>query len=245
MPKLEDIRIKEPTDLDNDEKNVLNESWDDLSEEERGTFKDIKVEEKPFAFKSQEEFDKAVTTKTEKVLEDKEKAKQEEEEAKKRPPEEEFFPKDYQAPDWNKAAKDMYPKFRDRMLKEQGETNKKRQDQIDKINKTFDEEVKELAKKENIPEDDTKARKTFSTELSKIGLEYTGVTNMTQAHKIWKVLKTEKKEEVPERQSDLASKIGRSSGEGTTVKERSHKELSGRSMDELIEEDSNKLGVKG
>jgi hypothetical protein len=247
MADLDDIKVKDPTTLTDEEKGVLKDSWDSLTDDEKGTFKDVNPPSVPetFGFKSQEEFDKAVTERTEKILADKETARLEEERKKLLPPEEDFFPPNFQAKDWNEAARIMFPKFKEKIFKEQEMTTKQRQEQIDKINQEFDKEIESIVvSNPELPKKGTPERKDWETELAKVGMEYP-VRNMTQAYNIWKALKGGKSEEpVSNRQKDLASKIGRSGGEGTVVKERSHKELSGRSMDDLIEEDLAKLGVK-
>lgn len=206
---------------------------------------DKDVKEPEFSFKSQEDLDKAIATGVEATLEAKEAARLEEEKAKVQPPEEDFFDKDFVAKDWNEAAKTMYPKFKERLLKEQEMTAKERQDQLTKINKEFDEEIENLAKEDKeIPVKGTPERTDWDKEISKIGIEYP-VKNMTQAYNIWKALKgTKPKNDIPEKQKDLASKISRGGGEGTPVKQRSHQELSNRSMDELIDDDLASLGVK-
>ena len=254
---LEDVRLKEPDELKDDEKAFLKEHADDLTDDEKGIFKDVitekeekKEEEKEFKFNSQEEFDKAVTTRTEQILADKEKARKEEEEKAKQGKEgedERFFPEGYQAKDWNEAAKEMYPKFRERISKEQEAVRSKTQETLDKINQEFDAEIEAIATEDKtVPAKGTKEREEFETELSQIGVEYTGVTNMTQAYKIWKALNTgeKKTEDVSIKQKDLAAKVGRTGGEGTTVKQKTYREIAGRSMDEMIEADLESMGVK-
>ena len=253
---LEDVRIKEVADLSDEEKDLLKEKWDDLTEDEQTIFKDVNTEgagkgeeDKEFKFESKEDFDKAVSERTEAILADKEKARKEEEEKAKGKGEEDerFFPDGYQAKDWNEAAKEMFPKFRERIFKEQNEVRQKTQETLDNINKEFDAEIEAIATEDkSIPSKGTKERDDFETELSQIGIEYQGVTNMTQAYKIWKALNTgeKKTEEVSSKQRDLAGKVGRTGGEGEPAKQRSYKEMSGRSMDEMIEEDLESMGVK-
>ena len=254
--ELEDVRIKEVADLSDEEKDFLKEKWDDLTEDEQTIFKDVNTEgagkgeeDKEFKFESKEDFDKAVSERTEAILADKGRARKEEVGRAKGKGEEDerFFPDGYQAKDWNEAAKEMFPKFRERIFKEQNEVRQKTQETLDNINKEFDAEIETIAKEDKtIPAKGTKERDDFETELSQIGIEYQGVTNMTQAYKIWQALNSggKKTEEVGEKQKSLASKVGRTGGEGETVKKRSYKEISGRSMDELIDEDLEAMGVK-
>ena len=253
MEDFETIRLKEIEELTDSDKDVLKQHAEELTDDEKGIFKDIiteeKKEEKEFKFGSQEEFDNAVTERTEAILAEKEKARKEEEEKAKQGKEgeeERYFPEGYQAKDWNEAAKEMFPKFREKIFKEQNEVRQKTQETLDNINKEFDAEIEAIAAEDKtIPTKGTPERETFETELSQIGVEYQGVTNMTQAYKIWKALNTGgKKQEVGEKQKSLAEKVGRTGGEGETVKKRSYKEIAGRSMDELIDQDLEEMGVK-
>ncbi len=255
---LEDVRLKEADELDDKEKALLKENWDDLTEEEQSVFKDtVNPEEKKkegkeeeFKFESKEELDKTVQDKVDARLAEIEKEKKEAEDKAKQTKEgedEPFFPEGYQAKDWNEAAKTLYPKFREKIFKEQSEARTKAQEQIDNINKEFDEEIKTIAKEnKDVPAEGTKEREVFEKELGEIGIKYKGVTTMTDAYDIYKALHSggEKKEEVGIKQRDLASKVGRTGGEGTEVKERTYAKLSGSSMDALVEEELAKMGVK-
>lgn len=262
MDTLDDIRLKTADELTDEDKSVLKEKWDELTDEEKDAFKDTvtpeKKEEKEekeeaFSFKSKEEFEEEVSKRIKQTIEEREKARKEEEEKKNKPDQERFFPEGYQAKDWNDAAERMYPKFRERFVKEQQEVSQKTQEALDKINAGFDEEIEGLSKADKtIPAKGTKEREAFETELFQIGVDYKGVTNMTEAYDLYKVKhgKTEKKEEEEEkeevstRQRDLASKVGKSGGEGTEIKARKYSEISRRSMDDLLEEDLAKMGVK-
>ena len=257
MVDFEDIRLKTADELTDDDKTVLKEKWGDLTDEEKEAFKESvtpekkkEEEEEAFAFKSKEEFEKAVGERVEHTIEQREKDRKEAEERAKKPVEERFFPEGYQAKDWNEAAEKMYPQFRERFSKEQQEVSRKTQETLDKINKGFDEEINTLATEDKtIPAKGTKDRETFEAELFQIGVDYKGVTTMTDAHKIYKAIhgkqeKEEEKEEVGTRQRDLASKVGKSGGEGTEIKQRKYSEIARRSMDDLIEEDLAKAGVK-
>ena len=257
MDTFEDIRLKTAEELDDSDKALLKEKWGDLTDEEKEAFKEAvnpeeKKEEKEeaFAFKSKEEFEKAVGERVEQTIEQREKDRKEAEEKAKKPAEERFFPEDYKAKDWNEAAEKMYPQFRERFVKEQQDVSKKTQETLDKINKGFDEEIDTLAGEDKtIPAKGTKDRETFEADLFQIGVDYKGVTTMTDAYKIYKAThgthgKEEEKEEVGTRQRDLASKVGKSGGEGTEIKARKYSEISRRSMDDLLEEDLEKLGVK-
>ena len=258
MAAFDDIRLKAADELNDEDKSVLKENWEELTDEEKDAFKDSvtpeekkKEEEEAFSFKSKDEFEKAINERVQKTIEDREAEARDREEKKNKPAEERFFPEGYQAKDWNAAAEEMYPKFRERFAKEDQEARKKTQEALDNINKGFDEEITTLAGEDKeIPKKGTKERDTFEAELFQIGVDYKGVTTMTDAYKIYKAVhggkakEEEEKEEVGTRQRDLASKVGRSGGEGTEVKQRKYSEISRRSMDELLDEDLAKMGVK-
>lgn len=258
MEDFDDIRLKTADELTTEDKSVLKEKWTDLTDEEREAFKEsVNPEEKKeesFAFKSKEEFDQAVSERTKQIIEDREKARKEAEEKKNKPEDDRWFPEGYQAKDWNAAAEEMYPKFRERFIKENQEATKKTQEALDEINKGFDVEIDTMAREDKaIPAKGTKEREAFETELFQIGVDYKGVTTMTDAYKIYKAVhggKTEKKgeeeeeEPVSTKQRDLASKVGKSGGESSEVKLRKYSEISRRSMDDLLDEDLTKMGVK-
>ena len=255
MTDFEDIRLKTADELTDDDKSILKEKWGDLTDEEKEAFKESVIpeekkeeKEEAFSFKSKEEFEKAVGERVEQTIEQREKERKDAEEKAKKPAEERFFPEGYQAKDWNEAAEKMYPQFRERFSREQQDVSKKTQETLDKINKGFDEEINTLAgENKTIPAKGTKDRETFEADLFQIGVDYKGVTTMTDAYKIYKAThekKEEEKEEVDTRLRDLASKVGKSGGEGTEIKQRKYSEISRRSMDDLLEEDIAKAGVK-
>lgn len=244
---LDEARLKEIDDLTDEDKTSLQDNRDDLTEDERETFKDV-IEEEGAAFKTKEEVDKYLeekwaekTEKEETAKKDAEEAEREEEERKAaekkgEAPATPFFDPKYKAEGWEGFAQDFYkkatPRFIEAMRKAQGEDRAKQQTQIDKINQGFDQELEDLRKAgEPIPEKGTKERLAFNKELAKVGTEFRGVSNMTDAYKIYKATKGTRKSGVAH---DTARRVG---GGGATPggkqKERKYKDVASRTMDEV------------
>lgn len=259
---LDDIRLKMSDELNEDERKFLNEHVGELNDEEKEAYKDIITSEElpkgkegegeeEIKFKSQADFDKAVDAVVAKAIAQKEEerktAEEEEKRRKETPPDDRFFPEGYQAKDWNEAAKEMYGKFEERFTKKQEQTKRETQTALEKINQEFDKEIEDLSAQDSaIPAKGTKERDEFDRELAEIGVEFAGVTNMTQAYKIYQALHTgkTKTEGVPESQRRIASNVGRSGGERTQISERKYKDIHGRTMDDLLDEELAKHGVK-
>lgn len=244
--EIDDIRLKEVDELSDDEKGFLREHREDLTDEEMESFKGVLEEKKEdeddkgFSFKSQEELDKYLEEKLEERLEVKEKERQEEEERIKREKEtgeEEFFPKDYKATNWDEAFKKVYPKLEEKILGKLGKMNAEQKAKVEEINKTFDKQIDDiLAKNKDLPE-----REDLEKELNGIVLKFKGVTDMNEAFEIYKAVKSA---ENKDKQKDLAKKIG-SGGGGEKGEEdkRKYLDVHTKSLDELMDEEIEKLGV--
>ena len=264
---LEDIRLKEPDELTDEEGKFLKENADDLTDEEKETFKDQlkeeEKEEKGFAFKSEEEFKSAVSKAVTDAVAASKKAEGEEAEEKKeeekKGKEEDFVDPTWKAPNWNEAAKRLFPVFRDRIIGEIQTLNAKQRDRLAEINEEFDKEIEDLAKiDKTIPAKGTAERDEFEAELARIGAENKSVTNMTGAYGLWKAkggkieIKEEeeqKKEEgtpvegteVSSRQKELAKKVSRGGAEKKTYKEKSYARIASRTLGDLVAEEAEKL----
>ena len=204
MPELdlEDVRLKEPDELSDDEAKFLKENAGELTDDEKGIFKEqLKEDEKEdeeddekkgFSFASKDEFDTAVadaTAKAIKAAKDAEEAEKAGKESEKEEKTEDFFEEGYKAKNWNEAAKAMYPKFKERVIADLQGMSKAQKDKLDEINKEFDKEIEELAGKDKaIPTKGTKEREAFEADLADIGVKYKGVTTMTEAYEIYKAV---------------------------------------------------------
>jgi hypothetical protein len=256
MTQLEDIdREKEYTDYTDEEKQVIRDNAENLSDTDKEVFKPIleekEDEKQPLTFKDEEELNTYLDKREKQKAEETERLEQEEEERKKQYP---FFEPNEPLPkDWNEAMNRVYPKFKERMTQEQQEELKKRREEIDKINKQFDEEIETLRKtNESIPEAGTDDRKVFDQELSKIAVKY-NLTTMTEAYNLKKAFDAQKQTEskdtetetppptpsgagAPQTQTQTARRVGRSGGtKGSGTKK--YSDIAGKTMDELLEEE--------
>ena len=264
---LDEIRLKDVEELDDEDKKILVERQDELTDEERETFSEVvkfeekeekeekekeeeEEEEKPFTFGSQEEFDKAV----DRAMEAREKARKEAEEREKQEKEEglkegAFFPEGYKAPGWDEAMRVVYPKFREMLLGDIRKLNESQRRRMDEIDKGFDAEIETIrSDNPDLPKKGSKEGDAFEAELADIGVRFRGVTNMTEAYDIYKEThqegEGEDKGKVSDRQRELARKVSKGGGKGGgESKERKYKEIASRSMDDLLEERMNEEGM--
>lgn len=275
---LDDVKLKEREALTEDEEKLITDKWDELGDEDKEAYKDldpnkepeeedsedapeleeeadkekeeereeVKEELKGVRFDSEEEFEAAV----DKIVAKREAAKQTpaEEEA----PPEKFFPEGFKAKNWEDAAQQMYPKFKERVISDIRGMTEAQKKRLDDINKQFDEEIETLRKGgEEIPEPGTPEREQFDKDLAGIGLKYK-LSNMTDSYEVYKALNTNKKEEEPKEenkqepakapsaQKNLASKVSKGAGEGKSESPKEYGRLS-KSMDELLEEEAGDL----
>ena len=258
---LEDVRIKEPSELDDNEKKFLNENWAELDEDEKETFKDLEEKkEESFAFKTKDEFDEAVSSAVTKAMEAAKKVvetKEEEEKETKEKGEFEFVDPTWKAPNWNEAAKRLFPIFKDKIVKEIQDLNVKQRERLAEINEEFDKEIEELAKiDKTIPAKGTAERDEFDAELAKIGAQNRDITSMTAAYGVWKArggkvetkdLETKEEEgtpvegTIPTSQKDLARKISKGGAEKKVEKEQSYARIAGRTLRDLVAEEIEKI----
>ena len=256
--QLDDVRLKNLDDVSEDEAKFLGEKWDDLTEEEQTVFDSVVQEdwrgsqEEPEYLKlTQDEFDNRINQAVESAVSKVKETKPKEEPA---PPEEEeegFFPEGYKAEGWNEAFQKVYPKLQKKIIKDITEAAQKKKRRLDKINAKFDQEIEELRKKDsNIPKQGTEDRREFDTRLAKIGVEYK-LSSMTDAYRVYKALEKskggedQKRKKVSKQQKSLRDKVGGGSGAGGDDKEEiDYDRITNKSLDELIEEEMAKRGIK-
>ena len=258
---LDDVRLKDAESLSDEEKTLLKDNQDDLTDEERETYK-VALEEKPagedkegeefkLPFKTQEEFDTYVEKKAQAIVEAAKEPEENEDEDKDKGDDqpEPFFDKGYKPKDWEEFAQEFFPKMADRMAKMTEAQKQKTTDELKKINEGFDQEIVALRESgEDIPEVGTKEKVEFDRELAKIGMKYSGVTNMKEAYEIYKVLhgagnkvddgeevEGETEEQKKERINTAKKVLGGDGGGGNTRQPRKYKDIAGRTMDEAVE----------
>lgn len=253
---LDDIRTKEADSLSDDERGFLKEHKSDLTEDEVTAYKGVvefdeaKADPEPdpdpepdtgFKFNTEEEFEERVSGAVEAALKIERETKKEPKKEEWEDRDERFFPEDYKAKDWDTAAKDMYPKFEKRVMDRMGKLSKERQENITRINKEYDNQIVDIRKADkDIPARGTKEGNQFETELAQIGAKFKGVTDMTEAYEIYKVTKTKDTGEVSSKQKTLASKVGKSGGEGKEKLD-NYERIASKSLDQLLEEEEEKL----
>ena len=222
---LDDVRLKEPEDLSDEEKTFLKENEADLTDDEKETYKESleaedkgeeeeeEEESKGLSFESEEELDKYLdrySAGREKKAAEADKGKGEDEDVP------DYFPAGYKPKDWNEPFKQYTPKMREMMREEIRAERTEESNRKEKLNKEFDAEIETLrgAHKE-IPAIGTPERATFEKDLAQVIVAYPGVRNMTEAYNIKTALdsagggskgKTDTK--------GTARKVGSSGGEG-------------------------------
>jgi len=222
---LDDIRLKEPEELTNDEKKFLSENKNDLTDEEKEVFasalkpSESKEPEKPEFNLTEEEFQKRVDDRVQQVLEERKKAREE----AKRPKDDTQITSDWKPKDWKEAfdtldrvlskkyvGKEEVPQ----VIQQYSETQRKK---IEEHQKMFDEQTEEMKAKypDLVPDKGTPERETFDANVAEIAIKY-GTTSLKGAIEVYKL--THGKGSVDEKQSDLAHKIGKGgSGEAPKV----------------------------
>jgi len=262
---LEDIRLKDASELEDDEKEFLKEHSDDLNDEEKETFKDFlgsdddEDEDKGFGFKTKEDFEAAVTEKARALIQEElaKKGKDDDDEDEDKDKDKgviNVFDKSYKAPDWNEPFNKALPALVTAVIKEIQGMNDKQRAELDRINQGFETEIEGLRKSnpEEIPKAGTEERKTFDKDLAQIGVKYR-LQNMTQAFEIYqKDLAIKKaggggdeKKTADEKAKALARKVsGGGKGGDASGKSRSYADLHNKSLDELMDEAKAKAGFE-
>ena len=240
--ELDDILLKEVTDLSEEEKTYLKEHKDELEDAEKETYKDIiteKEEDKGFSFKSQEDLDQYLDRFVDSKLPKKEEKKPEGEEIP------DFFEKDYKPKDWNDYTKAVLPKITEYLSKnpkikesvkaEIALTEQEKEEAKKKINEEIDTEIATLRKTHtDIPKPDSDEGKTWEKDLAQTFIDFPSLRSMDEAYRIME-LKKGSKEKTDEEKESLAKKVGGGSGTGETSKPRKYSEIAGRSMDDAFE----------
>lgn len=233
--ELDEIRLKEPDELEDDEIKILRENKDDLTDEEKESYKDVLVEkkeekegdekDKPITFETQGDFDTAVDKRVKGLKEEAETKKAEEEEAKK---EKRFWPKKKKFTDVNEFVKDLLPIIR----KDRDEQGQQQRERMTEISKQMDSETEDLRKIDpSIPSAGSKKRRDFDRSIAEIMLKDPKVTSITKAYGVYKVEQGDSKK----KQTDTAGKVGGGSGGDPTAKPPKYKKFASRDMDDAEE----------
>lgn len=237
--ELDEIRLKDASELTEEESAFLKENRDNLTDEELESYKDILGEEggeegeeeeekKGVTFETEEDFQKAVDKRVQELQEE---AKRKEEAGKV---ENRYFPEDYKPKDWEQFAQDFLGVVR----KDREVYSRQQREKMAEIDKKLDEETEDLRKIDSsIPEAGTKERRNFDRALAGIMVDNPEINTITKAYSIYK---SENKgdeggETEEQKRQNLAIKVG---GGGGTAEESSkvkYDKFSKRSLDDAEE----------
>ena len=252
---LDDIRVKDIEELNDDEKKFVGENWTKLTTEEQDYYKPLHTEEGgefKLPYKTQEEFDSHVDKLVEDKIEARKKAREDEKKAKTSS-EDRIFPEGFKAKDWNEAFSMAIPKVQERIIKEIQGMNLKQREALDKINKDFDQEFEDIATKNpSLPKRGTTERDDWEAEVAAVGTKYNQHT-MTKAYELWRNLRTAKggvggeaAEIITEGRpaSDLTKKISRGYGAGGSAPKTKYYVGGGRRLDDILEQRKREEGIE-
>jgi hypothetical protein len=258
MNDLDNVRLKEVSELTDDDKKVLNTDWDKLTEEEHDYFGTVHAkenkEEDNFIpkFKTQEDFDTYLSEKVESTIEERNKKRAEDRKAKESG-ESRFLPVGYKAIDWDEPFQQVVPKIVDRVVEKIEKSSADRRAQLEKVNKEFDAELDAIAEKDkNVPAKGTKEREDWEADIAQTGQKY-HVHSMTDAYNIWmldrranpqsSVATSLPREGTPVNPVASVDKISRGYGAGTAGKRTVYKVGGGRKLDETLEARMREEGI--
>lgn len=247
--ELDEIRVKDPTELSEEEGTFLKENMDDLTEEEVDTFSTILAdkeedkeedkiedkdedEEKEVIFKDQDSFNAAVDSRLKELQEEE---KQKEEAAKKAEANKDsrLFPEEYKPKDWDEFAKQFLGIVRqDREI-----YTRQQREKMAEIDKKLDAETEDLRKIDpTIPAVGTKERGDFDKSLAEVMIQNPEIRTITGAYAAYKEKQRggEKDKEVEKKK--VATKVGGSGGSGESSAARpKYTKFSNRSLDDAEE----------
>src|SRR3990167_134908 len=171
---LADLNPKKEEEKEGEKEEETEEKEEEKEEEitEEAKEEEAKEELKGIHFDSEDDFeaavDKIIAKKKAEEIQVKEEAEQKEKEDKER-----FTPEDWKPKDWEEAAQSLYPKFKERVIKDLREASSSEKKRLSEINKQFDDEIEGIRKSgEPIPEAGTTEREALDKELAEIGLRY-------------------------------------------------------------------------
>lgn len=249
---LDDIRLKTPDEMNDEEKTFLREHKDELTDADKKDYEEVlaekdeeeeeegeegeegEEEKKPITFENQEAFDSAVDKRLKEMQEAADKAKEEEEESKEK---KRFFPKDYKPKDWEQFAQDFLPFIRQTTKKDTEEFTRTQRERMAEINKQMDAETEDLRKIDpSIPAAKSEGRREFDRSIAEIMVSDPKVNTVTKAYGVYKERKVKPAGgEDSDKNKNLAKKIGGGGGGEPPKKKVEYKKFAGRTMDDAQE----------
>ncbi len=193
------------------------------------------------AFKSKEEIDAYVA----KVVEERQ---QKAEESGEEPPKEpvKLFDDSFVPKNANEFAAEFLEKAAPLLAERQAEMTKRERDEVERINKDFDEQYTKVAQEKGLPALETPEGQEVNKQIAMLSATY-GVDNYNDGYDLWS--RTAKEfgggyESAPvapvkqdmSAQKQAASRIGKSSGEGRTKNSsQNYQDIHNTSLDSLLE----------
>jgi len=248
---LDDVKLKTPDEMSDEEKDFLKENEDKLTDADKKDYEEIlkgkkenedeteeedetekkdkkkeKKEEPKHTFKTDEDLEVYLKDRKEKEKAEKVKLK-----ADAKVKKGQFFPKGYKPSDWNEYTKDVLKIVRDdrqRFSEDQRKT-------MARINDKLDSETEELrALIPDIPKQGTKARRTFDRNIAEVMIKNKSVTTVASAYKQLRG-ESKAKKVAKEKKTNLAKKIGKGTGTADAPKEAKYEKFAKRDLDDAAE----------
>jgi len=239
MEELNEIKLKDLADLTDDEKKVLKENQESLSDEEKGLYKDFlsdepdktdqeETEEEGMNFDTEDQFkqylDNYYTERQ--TREETEKAKALEAEKIEKG---DYFPKGYTPKDWNEYTKDILSLIR----KDREVYTQRQREEMNQINSRLDRETEDLRSIDpSIPAMGTNERMDFDRQIAQTMLNNPDITTVAGAYA---QVKGSTQSQAQQKQVDTAKKVGGGAGEAETQEPTKYEKYARRGMDEAEE----------
>jgi hypothetical protein len=212
---LDEIRLKESSELSDEEGKFLKENVKELTDEEKEDYKDILGVEKEgkekegegeaVTFKDQGAFDTAVDKR---VGELKAEAAKKKEEKRGEAKGDRLFSEGYKPKDWDEFGKTMLGIVR----KDREIFTKQQRQKMTEVDKQLDAETEDLRKIDpSIPSNRSKKRREFDRALAEIMIKDPKITTITKAYGVYKEGQSDADKK---KQEELAKKIGGGGGTG-------------------------------
>lgn len=179
---LDEVRLKEASELSEDEGKFLKENEKDLTDAEKDVYKDVleekeedEEEDEDKKAEDEKKFNTAVEERVKELQTEAEEKKNTETEESK---EKRVFPKGYKPEDWDDFAKTFLGVVR----KDREIYSKQQRERMSEIDRRLDAETEDLRKIDSsIPESGSKERREFDRSLAEIMIKDPKITNITRA----------------------------------------------------------------
>ena len=226
---LDEIRLKELDELSDDEGKFLKEHEEDLTDEERESYKEILSEEEgedeSVTFKNQGEFDSAVDKRV-KEMQTQAETEEETEKGQGEDKGDRLFPEKYKPKDWDEFSKDFLGIIR----KDREIHTKEQRERVLDIDRKLDQDTEDLRKIDSsVPATGTTERREFDRSLAEIMIKDPKISTITKAYGVYK---EDQGDDNKNKQTNLAKKVGGGSGTADTTKKLKYARIASRDLDD-------------